>query len=235
MKAKTALLLVLATTALVSLSRASAVRAMFFDDYESQHAAMQGLLNEQARERASTGAHLVKFGMENDSCGFHIVEPPRNVSFNSSNLYGARRTKWSWWGVMPAYPDPTALSIPDIPSTVIASTRRVFPNAVASLAKVHVNGGWNITATFSERGMKIVSAIHGPKDSGLDFTDWYGERHIGGGNASRMDTTLVFDGIALLSFSVTDLVGLNGPQTVLVAEGLSQSEADKIIYLFENS
>lgn len=225
------------------LTAAVAMQSGTFNNayYESQHAANLPEITAAAQASQSASVLVVKHGLETQRCGFHIIDPPvrSEESWLSSSAYpGVNDTNWDWVGAVPAYPEPLpgyAEPIPGWVPSVVVSVRRVFPNGVATLSKVQTATRWDVVATFSDRGLGVVSDVHGPRFSSARFLDWYGELHLHGGEASSMQAALVVDGIALLPFSVTDLVDLSGPQSVTVAEGISEEEADDIIRKFENS
>ncbi|MEZ6006020.1 MAG: hypothetical protein R3F33_17795 [Planctomycetota bacterium] len=211
------------------------VRAFFNTDYEAQHAANVHIINEQARERAVSRSNLIQFGLEANTCGFHIVEPPRNNTFSSADSVGVLRDKWDFWDVLPAYPEP---GLPDFglgPIAILASTERVFPNVVATASVEATGNGWGVRATFEERGLDIVKALHGPKSSATEFHDWYGQLHNNGGWAPEMKAALIADDVALRVFSVTDLVDQAAPASVLVAEDLSLSDAEDLVEKYKRS
>jgi len=205
--------------------------------YQQQHFAALPKIAENARVRQEVAAKLIAHGMEQGTCGFHIINPPRHLTtkFSSSELFGDRVGYWQFWPVDPEVPSEHSGVAFGMPIAVLASTQRVVVNGVATLDKYQAAGGWRIDATFSARGMLVIDSVHGPVTSGTEFNDWYGILQPAGGIAAEMTGALVYNGKVFSPFSISALVGLAGPQTVTVAKDLTEATANAVIAAFNGS
>lgn len=213
----------------VATASVATLRPAVSESLEVQHAANAGMVLEDARARHEIRATLAEGGMEPQSCGFHILSPPRPSTFSSSDLSGDVNGLWLFAPILTRSPSLHLSVLGRSKSTVFASSRRVVPNAAAVLQKFQGSGGWYVQATFSARGFEVLKSAHGPTSSSATYTDWYGVVHPQGGASTPMTATLVCNSVVLRPFSVTGLVDLPGPPTVLVADGLTVAEADQIL------
>jgi hypothetical protein len=188
-----------------------------------------------ARAKQDRLSELVAFDIEPGTCGIHISDPPKVISFNSNNLLPVSDSSWDFWPATPLdssnFQDQFGLE----PISVLVSTSRLVPNVVATLQKQSTSNGWSIQATFSPRGLLVLAGIHGPTSSSSTFVDWYGQTRIGGGSATPMKASLVYDGLVIGTFDASSLVNQTGPVTMEVAADLNEATADYIINLYHNS
>ncbi|MEO2003005.1 MAG: hypothetical protein ABGY41_02780 [Candidatus Poribacteria bacterium] len=200
-----------------------------------QHLANLEQINARARSRVSHRAQIIRDGgLEFGSCGFHIIDPPGEYSISRS-VSPYNRSRWDWWPILPAYPGPDALPWGGQPSASHVSTRRVFPNSVATVEKVQTQNGWGLVAAFDEAGIAAVATIHGPLASSEWWTDWYGKVHVDGGSATEMQVALISDNIALLPFPATSIIGAEGSHTVVLATDLPEVQIDDLVRWFGES
>lgn len=198
--------------------------------YQQQFAQNSQQVFSAAKARQSAFSTLVKSGMEPNSAGIHIVQPPTFATALSSSVFGTKRSDWEWFTITSGYPD-TTWAPPGQPhlSSILVSTDRLIPNLGVVLSKFQSGSTWGIEGSFSQRSIDLLVGVHGPLQSLNSFKDWAGVLHPNGGFASEMQAALVTNGTSLLPFSVTDLIQLSGPQVVVFADGLTEIEVDQII------
>ena len=204
-------------------------------NYQAEHAAKQPVRVANAQARQTQRALLARHGIETKTGGFHIVRPEIDLPGASSpNRFSSPYGVWDYWSTASKYPGDHLDWLGLTTSRVQVTTERVFPNCAAVLSKNNVAGSWQVDATFDQRALENLSYIHGPITHTQSYRDWLGVLHDAGGPSTEMVVALVRDGISWKPFSVTDLIALGGPQTVMVADCLTETEASGLIAGYGN-
>lgn len=207
--------------------------------------AQRELWMEQVREaRVQAALH----GIEAGRAGFHLIRPSDDPYLGSeySDL-GCSGNVYCWDYPMLRYPTREysrhnwpGTNLPIVPSPTPfceLSLDRVFTNKLATLSIENGAVGLKqVVATFPRRSIEALNLLMEPKRvvASNDLLDWFGTPRTSLTEITEMRVVLVSENLAYIPFVIQDVVAQGtGPTTVVVADSLSEQEANDLVLKFD--
>jgi hypothetical protein len=175
-------------------------------------------------------------GLDPYSATFRLVRPASDLASAVIDPSFKASLKYDYTEVTRAYADVTYLADVGLEWGIgtPVSMQVLFPSSYISIARaVPVAGtaNYKVEIEFDQAGIDRLSALLGVSDAASAFVDWYGNWHNAGEPITTMRAVITSQNVALVPFSVNDLVTqevVNQP--IVVAKDMTQGAAQTLVH-----
>lgn len=191
-----------------------------------------------AAENEVTAAIALK-GLEAGSAGIHLIRPMDDPHWNpDSSVDGS--VEYKWWPALTVYPDveyqrrlPVELDPVANHGSCEVSQSRLVSNQHGNASLVQSqDGSYSIVLTFSQRGLDALVLMLQPQnvdETTGKYSDWFHTVRDSSAPPTPMRAVLVADKLAYRPFSISDLVTMPAPASVVIADNLSHGDASGLV------